>query len=113
MARDGKKTPSRELDLEGDSAVATETEKKLKKPRPYKVLLINDDYTTMEFVVMVLMNIFHHQQAEAERIMLQVHQDGLGVAGVYSYEVAETKVRKTIELAQQNEFPLRCTMEPA
>lgn len=99
-------------DFEGDSAVATETKKKLKKPRLYKVLLHNDDYTTMEFVVMVLMSVFHHDEESAIRIMLHVHNNGVGVAGVFSYEIAETKVNKVQELAKQNEYPLRCSMEP-
>ncbi len=100
-------------DREGGTGVVEETEQKLKKPQLYKVLLHNDDYTTMDFVVMVLMNIFHHQQAEAARIMLAVHKAGIGVAGVYSYEVAETKARKVIELAKNNEYPLQCSVEPA
>lgn len=99
-------------DLEGDTAVATETEKKLKRPRLYKVLLHNDDYTTMEFVVYVLTTIYHHPEEKAVQIMLHVHQHGVGVAGVYSFEIAETKVQKTMELAREHEYPLRCTMEP-
>jgi ATP-dependent Clp protease adaptor protein ClpS len=101
------------LEHEGGTGVVEETEKKLEKPKLYKVLLHNDDYTTMEFVVMVLMNIFKHQQNEAVRIMLNVHNNGIGVAGVYSYEVAETKARKTEELARQNDFPLRTSVEQA
>lgn len=96
----------------GDSAVATQTVRKVQRPRLYKVLLHNDDYTTMEFVVMVLMSIFHHGEPEAVRIMLQVHQKGVGVAGVYSYEVAEARVAKVARLAREHEFPLRCSMEP-
>ena len=101
------------LEREGGTGVVEETEKKLEKPKLYKVLLHNDDYTTMEFVVMVLMNIFHHQQNEAVRTMLNVHNNGIGVAGVYSYEVAETKAKQTEELARHNEFPLRTSVEPA
>ena len=101
------------LEREGGTGVVEETEKKLEKPKLYKVLLHNDDYTTMEFVVMVLMNIFRHQQNEAVRIMLNVHNNGIGVAGVYSYEVAETKAHQTEELARHNEYPLRATVEPA
>jgi len=96
---------------EGDSDVATETEKKLEKPRLYKVLLHNDDYTTMEFVVMVLTNIFNHKEEDAVQIMLHVHKNGLGVAGVFSYEIAETKVKKVHDMARQYEFPLRASME--
>ena len=113
MADDGQKQSDREEELEGDSSVATKTEKKLKKPNLYRVLLHNDNYTTMEFVVKILMNVFRHPQAEAVRIMLQVHHNGIGVAGVYSFEIAETKVAQVTDLARQNEFPLRCSMEPA
>ena len=102
---------------EGDAAdsegsVATESERKVQRPRLYKVLLHNDDYTTMEFVVMVLMSVFHHPEPQAARIMLQVHQKGVGVAGVYSYEVAEARIDKVARLAREHEFPLRCSMEP-
>lgn len=99
-------------DFEGDQAVATETEKKLKKPQLYKVLLHNDDYTTMEFVVMILMGVFNHDEPTATRLMLEVHQKGIGVAGVFSYEIAEAKVAKTIRLAREHEFPLRASLEP-
>jgi ATP-dependent Clp protease adaptor protein ClpS len=97
---------------EGDAAVLPEAEKKLQKPRLFKVLLHNDDYTTMEFVVMVLQSVVRHSEPEAVQIMLQVHQQGVGVAGIYSYEIAETKASKVTELARQNEFPLRATVEP-
>jgi ATP-dependent Clp protease adaptor protein ClpS len=96
-----------------DHDVVTETEKKLKKPPLYKVLLHNDDYTTMEFVVHVLQSVFHHSPTEATQIMLHVHRKGIGVAGVYIYEVAETKASQVETLAQQHEFPLKCTMEEA
>ncbi len=85
---------------------------KLKPPQMYKVLLHNDDYTSMEFVVAVLQTIFNHSEASATRIMLHIHHNGVGVAGVYSHEIAETKVRKVVELAKEAEFPLLCTMEP-
>lgn len=97
---------------EGEGAVATEPERKVQRPRLYKVLLHNDDYTTMEFVVMVLMSVFHHAEPQAAHIMLQVHQQGVGVAGVYSYEVAEARIEKVSRLAREHEFPLRCSMEP-
>lgn len=97
----------------GDVAVATRTERKLKKPKLYKVLLHNDDYTTMEFVVFVLQSIFRRSETEAVQIMLHVHRNGIGVAGVYPREIAETRVAKVDALARQNEFPLRCTMEEA
>lgn len=95
------------------NASATEVERKTKTPRLYRVLLHNDDYTTMEFVVMVLVVVFHHSEAEAMRIMLHVHKSGVGVAGVYSREVAETRVQQVTRLARDHEFPLKCTMEPA
>jgi len=113
MAGDRHRQSDRQEEVEGDSSVAAETEKKLKKPKLYRVLLHNDNYTTMEFVVMILMNVFHHPQGVAVRIMLQVHHNGIGVAGVYSFEIAETKVAQVIELARQDEFPLRCSMEAA
>lgn len=97
---------------ENDGALATETQKKVKRPRLYQVLLHNDDYTTMEFVVMVLMRVFHHSEPDAVQIMLHVHQNGVGVAGVYSYEIAEAKANKVKRLAREHEYPLRCTVEP-
>jgi len=98
-----------------DAGVVTErrTARKLKQPKMYKVLLHNDDYTTMDFVVYVLRTIFHRPEAEAVRIMLNVHRNGVGVAGVYTYEVAETKIAQVEALARQHEFPLRCSMEEA
>jgi ATP-dependent Clp protease adaptor protein ClpS len=100
--------------LEHDSDVTTETrtKKQLKRPRLYKVLLHNDDYTTREFVVHVLQAIFHKPEAEAVRIMLHVHHTGVGVAGLYTREVAETKIRLVEQLARQHEYPLRLSMEP-
>lgn len=100
-------------DTDLDRGTITETEKKLKKPPLYKVLLHNDDYTTMEFVVSVLQSVFHHSSAQATQIMLHVHQKGVGVAGVYTYEVAETKVTQVHDMAKQYEFPLKCSMEEA
>jgi ATP-dependent Clp protease adaptor protein ClpS len=96
---------------EHDEAVITESKHKLKKPPLYKVLLHNDDYTTMDFVVLVLRSVFHRSETDAIRIMLQVHQQGTGVAGVYTYEVAEAKVGKVTSLARDHEFPLLCTMQ--
>jgi ATP-dependent Clp protease adaptor protein ClpS len=100
-------------EIERDDAVVTDTEKKLEPPPMYKVLLHNDDYTTMEFVVRVLQSVFHRSHAEATQIMLHVHKNGLGVAGVYTHEVAETKVAIVDAMARQHEYPLRCTMEEA
>lgn len=94
-----------------EETVVGESKPKLKKPPLYKVLLHNDDYTTMDFVVFVLQTVFQHSDHDAIRIMLQVHQQGLGVAGVFTYEIAETKVAKVLALAQENQFPLLCTLE--
>jgi len=96
-----------------ESGVVTERKKKLKPPAMYKVLLHNDDYTTMEFVVQVLQSVFHRSPADATQIMLHVHRSGIGVAGVYTYEVAETKVATVEMLAREHEFPLKCTLEEA
>ncbi len=89
----------------------TETREKVVRPRQWKVLLHNDDYTTMEFVVWVLQAVFHHDETAATQIMLHVHRTGMGVAGVYSREVAETRVAQVDALAKEHEFPLRCSME--
>lgn len=95
-----------------DSEVVTETKQATKKPPLYKVLFHNDDYTTMEFVVSVLMTVFHHSEAMAHTIMLHVHQKNVGVAGVFTREIAETKVAKTIALARKADFPLEVSIEP-
>lgn len=94
-----------------DNDVATATKPEVQRPKRYRVLLHNDDYTTMEFVVMVLVNVFRLSEEQAVQVMLHVHQSGVGVAGVYSHEVAETKVDRVIGLAREYEFPLRCTAE--
>ena len=98
---------------EGGTRVVTRTKpvERLEQPRRFKVLLHNDDYTTMEFVVWVLETVFHHDETTATEIMLHVHRNGMGVAGVYSYEIAETRVKKVEALARDHEFPLRCSME--
>jgi len=101
--------PNRESQQGTD--VLTEQKQKLQKPPLYKVLLHNDNYTTMEFVVYVLMNTFHHSEADAIRIMLQVHHQDIGIAGVYTFEVAETKVAKVAQLAREHDYPLLCTLE--
>ena len=100
--------------FENDENVVTETkpEKKLKKPTLYKVLLHNDNYTTREFVVAVLREVFHKNETDAVQIMLHVHYNGIGVAGVYTFEVAETKIKTVEKLARESEFPLRLSMEP-
>jgi ATP-dependent Clp protease adaptor protein ClpS len=98
-------------DPELDEEVATESREKLEKPPLFRVLLHNDDFTTMEFVVHVLQNVFGHDEASAVRVMLSVHTQGTGVAGVYTYEVAETKAEKATQLARSHEYPLLCTVE--
>jgi ATP-dependent Clp protease adaptor protein ClpS len=85
----------------------------VKEPPMYKVLLHNDDYTTMEFVVQVLMLVFHKPIETATQIMLSVHQQGIGMCGLYTYEMAETKVETVIRMARENGHPLKCTMEKA
>ena len=97
---------------EGDVALDTRTEKKLQAPSLYKVVLLNDDYTTMEFVVQILRHVFHHTEATAHAIMLHIHEHGRGVAGVYTFEVAETKSVQVMDLAQKAEYPLQCVGEP-
>ena len=89
----------------------TKPKSKTAKPPLYKVILLNDDYTPMEFVVELLKTVFHKPHAEATRIMLHVHQNGMGVAGVYPFEGAEAKVRTVDELARQSQFPPKCVME--
>jgi ATP-dependent Clp protease adaptor protein ClpS len=96
---------------DGESGVATETRTRTKRPSMYKVLLLNDDYTPMEFVVHVLERFFGMNQAMAVELMLTVHRKGLAVVGVFSYEIAETKVTQVMDYAQRNEHPLQCTME--
>jgi ATP-dependent Clp protease adaptor protein ClpS len=98
-------------DYQNEEAVLGETREKLKKPPLYKVLIHNDDFTTMEFVVVVLRDIFNRPEGEAFRIMLQVHMEGVGVAGVYTYEIAQMKAEKATSLARENEFPLLFTIE--
>jgi ATP-dependent Clp protease adaptor protein ClpS len=91
--------------------VVTKTRDKTQKPSMYKVLLLNDDYTPMEFVVHVLERFFGKDQEDATRIMLHVHNHGVGICGVYTYEIAETKVTQVIDFARQHQHPLQCTME--
>jgi ATP-dependent Clp protease adaptor protein ClpS len=95
----------------GDIAVITETKPKTKRPPLYKVMLLNDDFTPMEFVVMVLERFFGVNQSQAFEIMLTVHEKGLAVVGVFSHEIAETKVAQVMDAARQNQHPLQCTME--
>ena len=95
-----------------DVLTESRTEQKLERPRLWRVLLHNDDYTTQDFVVWVLETIFHKPRGEAFAIMMSVHRSGLGVAGVYTHDVAETKLKATRQLAEEHEFPLLVTMEP-
>jgi ATP-dependent Clp protease adaptor protein ClpS len=98
---------------QGQIGLATKTRAKPKKPNQFKVLLLNDDYTPMEFVVMVLKRFFAMDLEQATRVMLHVHQRGVGVCGVYPYEIAETKVNQVMDFARQNQHPLQCTLEKA
>lgn len=94
-----------------DIGVVTKTAPKTKRPSLYKVLLLNDDYTPQEFVVWLLQSVFKKGAEDAVRIMMHVHQNGVGVCGVYTYEIAETKVAQVMELSRRNQHPLQCTME--
>ncbi|MEJ2727786.1 MAG: ATP-dependent Clp protease adapter ClpS [Deltaproteobacteria bacterium] len=100
-----------EFNPELEEDVRSETGKKVKEPPLYKVLLLNDDYTTMDFVVEVLRFVFNKSVADATFIMLNVHHKGVGVCGIYPFEVAETKVNTVEALARERGFPLKCTME--
>jgi len=95
-----------------DGELLERTRQETKKPELFKVLLLNDDYTTMDFVVEILETVFHKQPAEAFRIMMQVHTQGKGLCGLYPHEVAETKVETVVERAREHGFPLRAAMEP-
>ena len=98
-------------DFEQDEAVLTEKKEKLEKPKLFKVILHNDDYTTMEFVIEVLQRFFSIDSERAQQLMLQIHNSGSAVCGVYTRDVAETKVAQVTEYARQNGHPLRCSME--
>ena len=100
-------------DGQGQVGLATRTRAKPKKPSQYKVLMLNDDYTPMEFVVMCLKRFFRMDLEQATRVMLHVHQKGVGVCAVFPYEVAETKVNQVMDFARQNQHPLQCTLETA
>lgn len=95
---------------EGESSVLER--QKVDKPRKYKVLLLNDHYTTMEFVVLVLKKVFRHSSAQATRVMLHIHNQGVGVAGIYTREVAETRIAQVEAMAAESGHPLQCEMEP-
>ncbi|WP_420141099.1 ATP-dependent Clp protease adapter ClpS [Sphingomonas sp.] len=111
-------TPRMAAGKDGDEdgtglGVATRTRAKTKQPSLYKVLMLNDDYTPMEFVVLCLQRFFRMGLEDATRVMLHVHQKGVGVCGVFTYEVAETKVGQVMDFARQNQHPLQCTLEKA
>lgn len=95
------------------TGLATRTRTRTKQPTPYRVLMLNDDYTPMEFVVLCLQRFFRMDMEQATRVMLHVHQRGVGVCGVFSYEVAETKVGQVTDFARQHQHPLQCTLEKA
>jgi len=103
--------PMNETEHGSEILEKAESKTKLERPPLYKVFLHNDDFTPMEFVVIILQTVFHLGESDAVRIMLNVHRQGIGLAGVYTYEVAEMKVDKVTGMAQANEFPLLCTME--
>ncbi len=115
VSGDGDKDGAKDNGKDGDGqvGVVTKTQTKTKQPSMYKVLLLNDDYTPMEFVVMVLKRFFKMDLEQATRVMLHVHQKGVGICGVFSYEVAETKVNQVMDFARQNQHPLQCTLEKA
>ncbi len=98
-------------DIERDGEVLTESATKLEKPKLYKVVLHNDDFTTQEFVVFILQHVFMRSVAEAFTIMLKVHNEGIGIAGIYPYEVANMKAEKAMNLSRAHEYPLLCTVE--
>ncbi len=98
-------------DIDGGSEVLEDTKIKLEKPKLFKVLLHNDDFTTMDFVVFVLQYVFNRSDSEAFSIMLKVHNEGVGIAGIYPYEIANMKSEKAKNLARSREYPLLCTVE--
>src|SRR5258708_38967003 len=108
-----KKPPSTKPEERGQHGLVLDERIRTKKPPMYKVLLHNDDYTTREFVVWVLQTVFHKNEADALAIMSHVHNNGVGIAGVYTFEVAETKVTKTMSLAKAQQFPLQLSIEPS
>lgn len=98
-------------DIDADGEVLTESKSKLEKPRLFKVILHNDDFTTMEFVVFVLQYVFNREDIDAFTIMLKVHNEGIGIAGIYPFEIANMKAEKAMNLAKAREYPLLCTVE--
>ncbi len=101
------------IDVQGDSDVLVLPEDQVREPENYVVLLLNDDYTTMDFVVAVLMTVFHKNRADSERIMMDVHRKGRGLVGIFPFDIAVTKTDQVHALAKANGFPLRCAVEKA
>ena len=111
--REGPPGPPGTPGWQEESDVAVESDRRVRRPRRYKVLLLNDDYTTMEFVVEVIVTVFRKDIITATRIMLDVHRKGRGLVGTYTYDIAKTKAEQVHRLAREREFPLKCTVEPA
>lgn len=111
-AKKRKRVMSDKVTHHSEDLVVQEAKPKIKRPPLYRVILLNDDYTTMEFVIMILERIFHKNREQATQVMLHVHTRGKGVCGVYTREVAETKVQQVMNFAQENQQPLQCAMEP-
>ena len=109
----GENGPGHGGDDGSETGVATKTRTRTAKPSMYKVLLLNDDYTPMEFVVHVLQRYFRMTVEEATRVMLHVHQRGVGICGIFTYDVAETKVSQVMDFSRKHQHPLQCTMEKA
>jgi ATP-dependent Clp protease adaptor protein ClpS len=112
MAGEEEAMSTRRDQRDGQLVTETRTRAKTKKPPLFRVLLHNDDFTTMEFVVAILRGIFHLSETDSVNVMLRIHRSGMGVAGVYTREIAETKVAEVTSAAEKAEFPLLCTMEP-
>jgi ATP-dependent Clp protease adaptor protein ClpS len=110
---DEKKPPGTRRDKEGGTGLVLDERTRTKKPPMYKVLLHNDDYTTREFVVWILQTVFHKSEGDAIAVMSHVHNNGVGVAGIFTFEVAETKVSKTMVLAKEQQYPLQLSIEPS
>jgi ATP-dependent Clp protease adaptor protein ClpS len=100
-------------EVQGRPETDVETGQEIREPKMYRVLLHNDDYTTMDFVIEVLVSVFHKPAAEATRIMLDVHKKGIGICGVYTYDIAQSRVAQVHRLARKSEFPLKCSLDEA
>jgi ATP-dependent Clp protease adaptor protein ClpS len=104
--------PEHNHEHEDEGGTSTVIKPIIQLPKKYKVLLHNDDYTTMEFVIFILQGVFHKTMDEAERIMMEVHKTGIGLCGIYTFEIAESKSKKVERLAKEQSHPLMCTIEP-